>query len=138
MQLYLSVEGQNCTEIGLSKVLAETRNVLSSLLNKQNGINSKYGAEFVLLTIIPTCVDDQTWQTLGWSERILLKRKRKEADIRLRINYEKFINADETQKKHIFIDIIKKSIHAIQERSKGDFNGNQLIHDIEELTKGTN
>lgn len=130
MKLFLSVEGQKCVEIGLSHILAEMQNKLSFISSQDNLSSTKYGTEFVSISIIPTCVSDEVWYTLGWKERILLRRKNREADIRLRINYEQFINADEKCKRAMFIDILVKSIRAIQERAKGDFNGEAMIEDI--------
>ena len=135
MQLYLSVEGQNCIEIGLSQILAETQSELSCISRHHNENESKYGSEFALISIIPTCVDEEMWKVLGWKERVLLKRKKREADVRLRINYEKFVASDKNEKKKLFIGIITDSIRIIQERSKGDFDGQTLIEDILELTK---
>ena len=47
--------------------------------------NNYYGTEFESLYIIPTCVGDDYWEALGWSERKIISRKKREAEIRLRI-----------------------------------------------------
>ena len=130
MQLVLSVEGQDCKNIGLSAILAEIQSKLNFLSTPNIPNSQKYGTEFDLIAIIPTCVDDRTWNALGWKERILLRRKSREADIRLRIDYEKFVNADENSKRDMFIKILIQSIRTIQVKSKGDFNGEVLIEDI--------
>lgn len=130
MQLILSVEGQNCTQIGLSEVLSEVQRKLAFLRDQDGPYAQKYGTEFDSITIIPTCVSDRVWHILGWKERILLRRKKREADIRLRLDYEQFINADHDGKQDMFVSILIKSIRAVQERSKGDFNADALIEDI--------
>lgn len=130
MRLVLSVEGQSCTEIGLSGLLAAMQSKLKFLSNPDISNEQKYGTEFDSITIIPTCVDDRIWHALGWKERILIRRKAREADIRLRIDYDQFVNSDEDGKREIFINVLIESIKAIQIRSKGDFNGDALIEDV--------
>lgn len=129
MELMISLEGQNCTANGLSSILFETSEKLKVFFAK-NENSLKYGSEFDSIAIIPTCVDDEMWNALGWKERIYLQRKKREADIRLRMDYQKFINSDMDSKRRMFIEVIVASIRAIQDRSKGDFNGELLIKDV--------
>jgi len=148
MRLVLTVEAQNCTENGLSKILKETIDKLSFLTDKSIDLESKnnYGTEFRQITIIPSCVDDRFWNALGWKERKQIWRKRGEAEIRLRMNYERFIKETLENRYLLFYDVIIKSIQVVQEHSKGDFSGNELIRDIllalnvseEELTQFNN
>ena len=56
--------------------------------------------------------------------------KKREADIRLRMDYDRFMNETAPDKRLMFIDVIVKSIQVVQERSKGDFRGIELIRDI--------
>ena len=77
-------------------------------LNLENTNN--YGTEFQQLTIIPSCVDNEFWDALGWKERKQIWRKNKEADIRLRMNYEHFIK--ETPKNQIVKWIIRSIFNA--------------------------
>lgn len=46
------------------------------------------------------------------------------------MDYERFIREIPENKRLMFIDIIVKSIKVVQEKSKGDFRGNDLIADI--------
>lgn len=46
------------------------------------------------------------------------------------MDYERFIREIPENKRLMFIDIIVKSIKVVQEKSKGDFRGNDLISDI--------
>ena len=131
MELILTVEGQNCMDIGLSKILSEMQRELAGVLKKNNEESlNKYGTEFISIAIIPTCVDDGYWDALGWKERKQVWRKKREADIRLRMNYDRFIHETAENQRLLFIDIVIKSIQVIQERSKGDFRGEELIADI--------
>ena len=132
MRLYLTIEAQNCTENGLAKILKETINELSFLTDESTDLENQtnYGTEFRQITIIPSCMDDRFWNILGWNERKQIWRKKGEADIRLRMNYDRFIKETPKIQRLLFIDIIIKSINIVQERSKGDFKGNELIRDI--------
>lgn len=131
MWLTISVEGQNCTEIGLSQVLSDTVTKLYNISSlSQESVQRRYGEEFMFISIIPSCVDEVTWQCLGWKERVLVRRKSKEADIRLRINHSQFVHADAMQKQEIFTAVLVESIRKLQTKSKCDFNGQALIDDI--------
>ena len=132
MRLFLTVEAQNCTENGLSKILKETNDELFFLTDKSVDLENEnnYGTEFRQIAIIPSCVDDEFWNALGWKERKRFYRKKGEADIRLRMNHERFIKENKKNQRLLFVDIIIKSIRVVQENSKGDFRGDQLIRDI--------
>ena len=132
MRLNLTIEGQNCTENGLAKILKETTDKLNFLTDKTTDLENinNYGTEFKEISIIPSCMDDELWNTLCWKERKQIWRKRREADIRLRMDYNRFINETLENKRLLFIDIIIKSIQVVQEKSNGDFRGEDLIKDI--------
>lgn len=127
MKLFLTIEAQNCTENGLSKILKETNDKLSFLNDEDT---NDYGTEFQLIVIIPSCMDDEFWNALGWKERKKILRKKREADIRLRMDYDRFMKETYQNQRLLFYDIIVKSIQVVQERSKGDFRGEQLIKDV--------
>ena len=132
MRLFLTVEAQNCTENGLSEILKETMNKLSFLTDKSLYLEDKnnYGKEVRQIAIIPSCMNDEFWNAVGWKERKQFWRKKGEADIRLKMDYNRFINETPKNKRLMFIDTIIKSIQVVQERSKGDFKGDELIKDI--------
>ena len=132
MRLFLTVEAQNCTENGLSEILKETMNKLSFLTDKSLYLEDKnnYGKEFRQIAIIPSCMNDEFWNAVGWKERKQFWRKKGEADIRLKMDYNRFINETPKNKRLMFIDTIIKSIQVVQERSKGDFKGDELIKNI--------
>ena len=132
MRLLLTVEAQNCTERGMSEILRETIDKLYFLTNKYSDLENKdnYGTEFREIAIIPSCMDDEFWSTTGWKERKQIWRKKREADIRLRMDYNCFVAEDKTNKRLLFYDIIVKSIRIIKERSAGDFRADDLIKDI--------
>ena len=129
MKLFLTLEAQS--EV-LSALLRQTTRELSFVTDREAHLEdvNNYGTEFRLIAIIPTCVDDGFWNALGWKERKQIWRKKKEADIRLRMDYDRFVRETPENQRLMFIDIIVKSIQAVQGKSKGDFRGNELIADI--------
>ena len=132
MNVFISVEGQHCQEIGLADILKDTVQKLNFLIDKSNAsVNAqRYGEEFQLISIIPSCVDDEFWEALGWKERTYISRKKREADIRLRMDYKRFVNETDSNKKLLFYGVIVKSIRSVEERSKSDFLGENLIRDV--------
>lgn len=129
MKLFLTLEAQS--EV-LSALLRQTTRELSFVTDREAHLEdvNNYGTEFRLIAIIPTCVDDGFWNALGWKERKQIWRKKKEADIRLRMDYDRFVNETPENQRLLYIDIIVKSIKVVQEKSTGDFRGNELIFDI--------
>lgn len=132
MRLFITIEAQTATESGLSTIMWNVTNKLDFVTNRFKDLENinNYGTEFKEIAIIPSCMDDTFWQTTGWKERKQIWRKKGEADIRLRMDYDKFIASTPENRYLMFVDIIIKSIQVVQERSKGDFDGKKLITDI--------
>ena len=130
MRIFITIEAQNCTENGLAEIMREVDKELSFVTDENLEHSDNYGTEFQEIAIIPSCMDDNFWEILGWKERKQIWRKKKEADSRLRMDYYKFMKESYENKRLMFIDIIIKSIQVVQEKSKGDFKGNELIKDI--------
>lgn len=131
MELFMTIEAQVGAET-LSEILRQTKKELFFITDREAHLEDidNYGTEFRILSIIPTCLDDEFWAASGWKERKQIWRKQKEADIRLRMDYYRFVKETPENQRLMFIDIIVKSIQVVQERSKGDFRGNELIADI--------
>lgn len=128
----MTIETQADVDDILGAIFWETKCQLSFITDKEAGLEEvdNYGTEFRLISVIPTCLDDQFWEASGWKERKQIWRKKREADIRLRMDYDRFVRETPENQRLMFIDIIVKSIQAVQEKSKGDFRGNELIADI--------
>ena len=128
----MTIETQADGDDILGAIFWETKCQLSFITDKEAGLEEvdNYGTEFRLISVIPTCLDDQFWEASGWKERKQIWRKKKEADIRLRMDYDRFVRETPENQRLMFIDIIVKSIQAVQEKSTGDFRGNELIADI--------
>ena len=112
MRLFLTIEAQNATESGLSNLLKEINTELDFVTSKDRGLETvdNYGTEFKEIAIIPTCASEEYLKILGWKERKQIWRKKQEADIRLHMDYDRFINETEENKRLMFIHIIIKSI----------------------------
>ena len=130
MRLVLSVEAQHAFESGLSEILREVSESIKSINDDSLNSESKYGKEFCSISIIPSCMDEIYWTSLGWKERKIINRKKREAEIRIKMDYNRFIRATKSDKRLIFIKTIVESLNIVQEKSKSDFNGEELINDI--------
>jgi hypothetical protein len=130
MKLVISVEAQNAFEIGLGEILREVNESIKSINDNSLVSESKYGNEFVSIGIIPSCMEEKMWTALGWKEKKLIKRTKREADIRIRMDYDRFIRESPSNKRLIFIKTIVESLKIVQEKSKFDFKGEELINDI--------
>ena len=95
---------------------------------KADPLDDTYGTEFQNIGIITTILGEGLDGM--WKERKQIWRKKKEADIRLEINYEKFINANEETQILLYVKNIIDSIMVVENRKKGDFKGLKLIDDI--------
>lgn len=132
MKIFITIEAQNATDNGLFEIFRDVNQQLSFVTDKNSELENinNYGNEFRIISIIPSCLDDNYWKVFGWKERKQIWRKKKEADIRLRMNYNRFIEETPENRRLMFIDIIVKSIQAVQEKSIDDFQGEKLIEDI--------
>ncbi len=132
MELFLTIEAQNSSEPGLSEIMRDVKEQLSFVTDKTKGLEeiNNYGDEFKSIGVIPSCISKEYLEGLGWKERKQIWRKKQEADIRLFMDYERFNTETPENKRLMYIDIIVKSIMVVQEKSKGDFKGKELINDI--------
>lgn len=132
MRLFITIEAQNAVEIGIADILHEIENELSFVTDGSKSLEdiNNYGTEFRVISVIPSCVNDAFWRALGWKERTKIWRKKKEADIRLRMDYDQFIRETPTNKRLMFIRTIVESIQLLQKNAEGDFQGDALISDI--------
>ena len=95
---------------------------------KMDPLDETYGTEFVDIGIITTILGEGLKDM--WKERRQIWRKSKSADIRLNIDYDRFVNADEQTQILLYVKNIVDSIRVVEERKKGDFKGLKLIEDI--------
>jgi len=133
MYLFLSCEAQTPATSAIAKFMKEFNSKLIFVTNREIDLKKidNYGTEFDDIGIIVTCISKEWLQNMdNYKERKLILRKAKEADIRLHMNFEQFIKENIENQRLMYLDTIIKSIRVIQERSRGDFRGIELIEDI--------
>ena len=112
----------------------ETFLIINNLENKLKLYlkDKDYGIEVNKLNVITLIIKfDEEMEKEGWfKERILFKRKNRDSDIRLRVDYDKFVKGNEDTKKLLLIDNIVKSIRALSKKAKNDFNAKKLEEDV--------
>jgi hypothetical protein len=91
-----------------------------------------YGNEVVGLGVIAIIMKfDEEMEREGWfKERVYLKRRQADADVRLRIDYDRFVQGDKATKRLLLIDNIIQSIRALSRKAKTDFRAKELEQDI--------
>jgi len=127
MRLFLGAEISFDSEYPFGK--------LNRIFNKElenfteaDPLDDAYGSEFTNIAIITTILGKDLKGM--WKERRLVRHKKKTADIRLEIDYDRFVYSDEHTQMLLYAKNIIDSIMAVEERKKGDFNGKKLIDDI--------
>jgi|GEM_PF-3545044 len=133
MKLFLGLEAQQPASRAIAEIISEVRNKLRSSTNTEHlleGNNGKYGEEFDDIAIIPTCSSKAVIESLGWKERRLVRFKKKDADIRLMIDYDSFLEANSEEQRRLYVKCLLDSIKIVQEKSRQDFRGQELIDDI--------
>ena len=103
-------------------------------LNKVQKNN--YGKEFISILICPIIMPSD--MQADYKERKFISRKKHEADIRLHVDYYKFVQGKLDinrfdylkQRRLLLTKNIVDSIMVIEKRKKDDFQGERLIEDI--------
>jgi hypothetical protein len=111
--------------------LRETRNEIARDV-KEFLKDRDYGSEVVDLGVIPIIMKfDDEMERQGWfKERVYLKRREADADVRLRIDYDRFVKGDKATKRLLLIDNIIQSIRALSSKANKDFRAGELEQDI--------
>lgn len=126
MEIFLSGEIDIEVDGAFSEISKEIETKLGSLKDKN------YGSELQSIGIIPIIVNlSPEYEEAGFfKERMLFKRKQKDADYRLRINFEKFVSGDHNTKRLLLIKNIIDSIRSLGIKAKKDFDAITLEKDI--------
>lgn len=126
MKIFLSGETSFNANEPFRRLLMEMNKKLKSFIEADEN-DDTYGAEFKSIGIITMILSDDLADT---PERKLISRKKKEADIRLKIDYYKFVNSNADTQFFLYLKNIIESIKVVNEKKKEDFNGDKLIEDI--------
>lgn len=93
--------------------------------------DKNYGDELIHIGIIPVCVPEKIKE--DWPERKLFKRKDREADIRLYIDYKAMKRGPEEKRYELFYDNVIASIETLRKKVSKSFKFDELIQDVKEL-----
>lgn len=127
MDFFMSGEIQG----DIDEIYREIRNDIGEKLKPLR--NKDYGSELISISIIPIIVTPELEEAGFFKERKLFKRKEKDADYRLRIDYEKFINSDSDSQKLLVIKNIIDCMRSLGKKAKKDFDALSLERDILQL-----
>ena len=127
MKIFLSAE----LEGAASSKWFELQKEFTPILSKIN--DRDYGDGLVSIAIISIIMRNEFFENNAYKERVFYDKKNKEADVRLKIDYKKFVKADKDERKKIYINHIIDSIHSLKYKVYSEFNFEQLIFDIENL-----
>ena len=125
MEIFLRAEIAGWTQLDDPNPFLYFKKALQELETKD------YGEEFQCIGIIPVIMPEEYHD--GYTERRQIWRKKREADIRLYIDYEKYIKGDSKTKLMLWTKCIVDSIEVVESRKKGDFQGEKLIQDFLDL-----
>jgi hypothetical protein len=96
-------------------------------------LENDYGDAVKEVAIIPTIFSEGTYKVLAYKERKIYSPKKKEAEFRLKIDFEKFVRGNDAEKKKMILDNFIESITILSEKVRKDFDGKRLIRDIKKL-----
>lgn len=94
-----------------------------------------YGDMLTNIGIISIILRDQYFEGGGYKERRYYSKKNKEADIRIKIDYNKFVRSSPEEARAMYIEHILESISIAGEKAGKGFNLEQLLCDVREVLK---
>ena len=96
MEIYLSSE----TEGRADSLLLPIRNIVDSLLDDIR--KNEYGSALTSVGVFAIIMKEEMYDSGGYCERQYYSKVRKEADIRLRLNYKSFCNAEPEKRVELY------------------------------------
>ena len=127
MDIFLSAEAEG-PATGKWFVLQKDFSAALSCLKSRH-----YGDDLISIAIISILMRDEFFAGGCYKERVYYSRKRKDADVRLRIDYNAFIKASKENQKEIYIDHILESIRVAGSKAGPLFQTERLVTDVKEL-----
>lgn len=134
MEIFLSAEIEGPAKNKWFELRKEFSEALSVLRDED------YGEALTDIGIISIILRPEFFEDDGHKERRFYSAKRKEADIRLRIEYTDFVKANKEMRKRIYAAHILESVRiaankaGIAAKKAGtEFDGERLLRDVERL-----
>lgn len=129
MKFFLSSE----TQAGGASILMRFHNITQSHLNVL--MCKDYGSELTEIAIITILVRKELLADGVFPERRLFKRKTKSADIRLRLDFESFLNSTPEQRNELYCSHIIASIETLRKKVGREFRFDDLIQDVKVILR---
>lgn len=127
MDIFLSAE----IEGPITNKWFNLQKIFSEKLRKINDRN--YGDNLTSIAVISILMREQFFEDGGYKERKYYSVKRKEADIRLRIDYKDFMKASAEKREMIYRNHILESIQIAGEKAGKGFDTKRLLSDVEKI-----
>ena len=127
MTFFLSCEAQS----GGAGLLMHYHRLTETRLNTLSDYN--YGQELTNIAIITIFVPEDLYEDGSWRERKLFQHKSHCADLRLRLNYRKFLSASPDDRAVLYCVHILDSIETLRKKVSHDFRFDDLLHDVQTL-----
>ena len=125
MIFFLSNEGSapGCTF--LNPLMLEFEKRLELLKDKN------FGEELSSISIISVIMSDEYIE--GYPERKLFQRKQKSADIRLHIDFNKFVRSKPEVRRQMYVQHILDSIDTLRNKVSKDYKFDELYNDVKNI-----
>ena len=117
-----------------AKELREARVNVNNIMQKLVSKND-YGSAIDLLTVVHSLFPELYYEKHPeFIKKVRFFKHNKEADARLKMNFEEFIEGDIEQKQNMIIQNLIDSIKAVKEEVPAGFDAEKLIQDIQNVT----
>lgn len=97
--------------------------------------SNNYGDALTNIGIISILLRDQYFEGGGYKERRYYSKKNKEADIRIKMDYHKFLRANSEAARKMYIEHILESISIAGKKAGKGFDLDRLLFDVQNLLK---
>ena len=127
MEIYLSSE----TEGRADSLLLPIRNMVDSLLDDIR--KNEYGSALTSVGVFAIIMKEEMYDSGGYCERQYYSKVRKEADIRLRLNYKSFCNAEAEKRVELYKQHVSRALEIAANKAKiadPEFQRDKLICDV--------
>lgn len=130
MKIFLGSE----TEGRADSLLLPIRNTVNTLLDAIR--EKQYGNALLDIGIISIIMKDEMYDSGGYPERKYYSKIKREADIRLRLNYKIFCNAKPDERMEIYKKHVWKAFIIAADKAKSvdcNFEKNRLLSDVKKI-----
>lgn len=112
MEIYLSSE----TEGRADSLLLPIRNMVDLLLDDIR--KNEYGSALTSVGVFAIIMKEEMYDSGGYCERQYYSKVRKEADIRLRLNYKSFCNAEPEKRVELYEQHVSRALEIAANKAK--------------------